>query len=74
MPPTPGKPFIPPTPEEGGKSGGSSSGDDTNYWWIIVTVFVVCLVIIGLIFIVYRVWMKRDLEQNMKGQINMAVS
>jgi predicted permease len=52
----------------------NSGDDDKNYWWIIVTVFVVCCVVIALIFIVYRVWMKRDLEQNMKSQINTAVS
>lgn len=68
------KPVLPDKKEEVDYKTDDSEKESSDTWWIILTVAVVCIVTIGLILIVYRVWMKKDIENDMKSQINMAVS
>jgi len=58
---------LPDKKEEVDYKTDDSEKESSDTWWIILTVAVVCIVTIGLILIVYRVWMKKDIENDMKS-------
>ena len=50
-----------------------SSGGISNTWLIVLIVSLVVIVFLGLVVVCWRFFMKKDMESDMKGQIDLAV-
>lgn len=55
-------------------SDSADSARISNTWLIVLCITLVVIVTLVLVVVCWRFWMKKDLESDMKGQIDMAVN